>query len=318
MSEDEWECVRTLTLINGTVTAQGWIPESNVGIMAITGGTGDYNRASGQLTLYPESDAAISFDYTLPMTRKQGELLRFEVIERLDTNTIQHIGEVDDADSVGDIMTFKNPLLDESGTEIGTDQGMCIRTIVGEVWHCIRTFALPEGQVVAQGIQTDAKREFAIVGGTGAYANASGQLSLRDGSDDASYEVRFELFEWEPAADLFETGGSGRIQSLPVSHNSEGEEDAPGNLLVLDGQSMTDELTSGMCFRIVVGESWLCHWTLNWGDHIIVTGILHDAVDSALAITGGTTVYGAATGEVSLKVQNPDEMLFEFLYRISE
>jgi allene oxide cyclase len=305
-----WYCVRTLKLVNGTLTAHEGV---------ITGGTGDYNRASGQVTV--ATNANFDSDglwYTLPMTRKPGELLRFEVIERMETNIIRQVHGDPNSDVVVEIMTFNNPLVDEGGAELGTDQGICVRTIAGEVWHCLRTFILPGGQVMTQGIYADSgNREFAIIGGTGAYSGASGQLTLRDGSDDTSYEVRFELFNWQSAAETEAFKLTDHAGADGAHFGTEGESDVPGDTRVFGGTGEgISESHNGGCFRIIAGESWLCMLSLSmdYTGNIGIMGILYDSVESVLAITGGMGRYGAASGEVTLRESEREENLYNFEY----
>src|SRR5262245_37021298 len=55
-------------------------------------------------------------------------------------------------DDVGNILTFANPVFDSGDTQqVGTDQGSCIRLVVGESWECSWTTFLPNGQITVQG-----------------------------------------------------------------------------------------------------------------------------------------------------------------------
>jgi allene oxide cyclase len=56
-----------------------------------------------------------------------------ELVEHADNETVTDTGAM--GDSVGDILTFANPLFDKANAnEVGTDQGYCIRVAVGEAW----------------------------------------------------------------------------------------------------------------------------------------------------------------------------------------
>jgi len=46
-----WECTFTSTVENGSLVVEGPFEESGTGTFAITGGTGDYSGATGQMTL---------------------------------------------------------------------------------------------------------------------------------------------------------------------------------------------------------------------------------------------------------------------------
>ncbi len=64
------------------------------------------------------------------------EAKRIVVVERATSDTITDLGAK--GDSVGDILTFANDIYDESNTnKIGSDNGWCARTVVGEAWECI-------------------------------------------------------------------------------------------------------------------------------------------------------------------------------------
>ena len=84
-------------------------------------------------------------------------------------------------DDVGNILTFANDVFNAADTQkVGTDQGSCIRMVVGESWECSWTTFLPEGQITVQGPFYDASDSvLAITGGTGAYRNARGEMELK-------------------------------------------------------------------------------------------------------------------------------------------
>lgn len=103
---------------------------------------------------------------------------QLEVVEHADTDTVTDIGAT--GDSVGDVLTFANPVYNQSNsTAVGSDNGYCFRTVVGAAWECAWTLTLADGQIMAQGPFYDASDSFlAITGGTGAYKRATGQLKL--------------------------------------------------------------------------------------------------------------------------------------------
>jgi len=53
-----WECTFTSTTENGSLVVEGPFEESGRGTFAITGGTGDYSGASGQMTLTAADDSS--------------------------------------------------------------------------------------------------------------------------------------------------------------------------------------------------------------------------------------------------------------------
>jgi len=84
-------------------------------------------------------------------------------------------------DSAGNVLTFANDVFDSSDAQqVGTDQGYCIRIVVGESWECNwRTF-LPKGQITVEGPFSDTgNTTVAVTGGTGAYRNARGSMELK-------------------------------------------------------------------------------------------------------------------------------------------
>ena len=99
-------------------------------------------------------------------------------------------------DSVGDLLSFANPLFDAANkAQVGTDQGFCVRTIVGKSWECNFTLLLKGGQVTVEGPFLDeGDSTFTVTGGTGKYVGAKGSLLLhtRPGKPD-SYDFTLDL-----------------------------------------------------------------------------------------------------------------------------
>jgi allene oxide cyclase len=99
-------------------------------------------------------------------------------------------------DAVGDLFVFGNPVFDAANrTQVGTDQGFCVRTIVGKSWECNFTTLLNGGQITAEGPFLDnGDSTFTVIGGTGKYAGARGSmlLHMRAGKPE-SYDFTFDL-----------------------------------------------------------------------------------------------------------------------------
>ena len=108
-----------------------------------------------------------------------GETLH--VVEREVTNTTIHLGAKGKPDSVGDMIVFANPIFDSTNEhQLGIVQGSCVRVIVGKSWECMFTLALANDRITLEGPYADTGESvFAITGGTGRYATAKGQMSLR-------------------------------------------------------------------------------------------------------------------------------------------
>jgi hypothetical protein len=85
--------------------------------------------------------------------------------------------------SVGDELVVHDTLVNRHGRTVGSDAGVCTFTgLEPPVASCVLTFVLAQGQIATQFRNTPPRRKLAaIVGGTGAYRGASGQLVLVEG-----------------------------------------------------------------------------------------------------------------------------------------
>jgi hypothetical protein len=88
-------------------------------------------------------------------------------------------------DTVGDFRVFSNDLHDADNVNVvGTDQGFCVRTAVGQRMECTWTNIFDNGTIVTQGPGRDAafrgeEMTVAITGGTGDYVGASGEMTIK-------------------------------------------------------------------------------------------------------------------------------------------
>jgi allene oxide cyclase len=127
-----------------------------------------------------------------PLAASAGE--RLQVVERALTDTTVDLGAK--GDSVGDLLTFANPIYDAANkTKLGSDQGSCVRVVVGKSWECFWTLLLAEGQITVEGPFFDTGDSVMVVtGGTGKYAGAKGAMKLhsRDAKSTA-YDFTYEL-----------------------------------------------------------------------------------------------------------------------------
>jgi hypothetical protein len=84
--------------------------------------------------------------------------------------------------SIGDQLVFQDRVLDRSGGQVGVQGGTCSITAVlpdGFQVHCVGTVSLPDGQIAFQGLVTNApEKRMAVVGGTGRYRTAAGELTV--------------------------------------------------------------------------------------------------------------------------------------------
>ena len=119
---------------------------------------------------------------------------KIQLVERADTDATLDLGVK--GDSVGDLLTFANPVYDAANkTQVGSDQGYCVRVIAGKSWECFWTLRLKEGQITIEGPFYDAGDSvMAVTGGTGKYAGAKGDMKLhpRD-AKGSSFDFVYEL-----------------------------------------------------------------------------------------------------------------------------
>lgn len=59
-----WECVWTLTFKDGAITVEGPFHDTGESLFAVTGGTGRYQGAKGQMKLHPRSGKPDAYDFT--------------------------------------------------------------------------------------------------------------------------------------------------------------------------------------------------------------------------------------------------------------
>jgi allene oxide cyclase len=119
---------------------------------------------------------------------------RIQLVEHADTDATLDLGAK--GDSVGDLLTFANPVFDSANkTRVGSDQGYCVRVIAGKSWECFWTLRLEDGQITVEGPFYDTGDSLmAVTGGTGKYAGAKGSMKLhpRD-AKGSSFDFNYDL-----------------------------------------------------------------------------------------------------------------------------
>jgi allene oxide cyclase len=103
------------------------------------------------------------------------------VIEHATTDTVIDTGSgAPGTDTTGDLLTFANDIYDASDSNVvGTDQGDCVRIVVGATWECRWVAVFDDGSITVEGPFSDSGNTvLAITGGTGAFKNARGQMKL--------------------------------------------------------------------------------------------------------------------------------------------
>ncbi len=124
--------------------------------------------------------------------------LRLTTVAVPDRNTDLDLGEP--GPSAGDTQVFLDDL-QRDGRTVGTSAGSCTLTTISETrlaGACTATLILPEGSLTTQGAFDEdpapgpAGYTWAVTGGTGSYAGASGEVvgTFRAGTDTVDLEVR--------------------------------------------------------------------------------------------------------------------------------
>ena len=107
-----------------------------------------------------------------------------ETIADARVHTAQLVDHGEAGDSVGDVLTFDQPLLDKDMNVIGNNSGACIRTRVGHSFQCQWTLTFENGSIQVAGRELDqGTSSISIVGGTGSYSGISGQMESTNNND---------------------------------------------------------------------------------------------------------------------------------------
>ena len=119
------------------------------------------------------------------------QAMDFTVVEHATTDVVVDVGEA--GDTLGDMLAFGDDLYDaENATVVGRDQGQCFRSNPGLAWECVWTNILEDGSISVEGPFYDDLRDvdLAITGGTGAYADATGTMTLH-ARDELGTELEY-------------------------------------------------------------------------------------------------------------------------------
>jgi len=117
-----------------------------------------------------------------------------KIVEQATTDATTDTGTT--GDSAGDILTFANEVFNaEDKVKIGTDQGVCFRTVPGKAYECFWTVNREKGQITVEGPVLDSGDSvLAITGGTGEYAGAQGEMALSAiGSEGKAYNFTYKI-----------------------------------------------------------------------------------------------------------------------------
>jgi len=147
--------------------------------ITLTVAQADAHAASG-----PHTDGSAGYKATGQVT----------FVEHAITDTVVDLGPT--GDSLGDLLAFANPVFNATDTtQVGSDQGSCVRTAVGKSWECEWTLLLPAGHLVVQGPYFDtADSVLAITGGTGIWARARGEMVLHArNAEGTAFDFRYDV-----------------------------------------------------------------------------------------------------------------------------
>ena len=115
------------------------------------------------------------------------------VIEHAKTDWVTDTGKK--GDSAGDLLTWHNKVYDSTDTSVaGHDQGECTRiSPVHGSWECTWITWIGPDSITVEGPFYDTKDStLAITGGTGAYANATGEMDvvMMNGGTEYAFDYR--------------------------------------------------------------------------------------------------------------------------------
>jgi len=116
------------------------------------------------------------------------------VIEHAVSDATAAVGKA--KDNRGDILTFANPIFNAANKkQVGSDNGFCIRTVVGQAYECSWTTVLADGAIAVEGPFHDrGDTTLAVTGGTGKYAGVKGEMLLHSRDAKGSeYDFKFTL-----------------------------------------------------------------------------------------------------------------------------
>lgn len=98
------------------------------------------------------------------------------------TTTVYNLSKKRNA--TGDLISWHEPVVNESGKRIGTSNGFCIATLPGKLSECRWTLSLTDGTIALAGTEAaKGTSPAAIVGGTGIYVGVTGEAAVTPNAD---------------------------------------------------------------------------------------------------------------------------------------
>jgi hypothetical protein len=116
------------------------------------------------------------------------------VIEHADNDVVIDTGA--SGDTSGDLLTFANTVFDDRNRNAaGHDLGSCVRIDPAKgSWQCTFTTWVDGGQITVSGPFYDTRDSvLAIIGGTGDYSGATGNMQLKARNGGLEYDFIFRL-----------------------------------------------------------------------------------------------------------------------------
>ncbi len=141
------------------------------------------------ISLYRNITLAVIFLSALPACSQQGRQT-FTTIADAREHPAQFIDTGKPGDSVGDILVFDQPLLDETKKTIGNNSGYCIRTRIAHSFQCQWTLTTVNGSIQVAGREFEkGSSDISIIGGTGKYAGIYGEMTSGNNNDGTFTQV---------------------------------------------------------------------------------------------------------------------------------
>ena len=189
------ECTWTSWGDGWALSASGRKADEGKSWLTITSGYGDYAGATGYVGWETSADGSKNwydyhFDY-LPTTLYKP----YEVY--IDSDTFWYADVPAYEDAAGDVYYWHSPMWDlNKGTNIGWSDGYCVLTAPEEWSACTVTFSTDYWTLTASGpsYETGDASSLAVTGGTGAYADVTGYVSVEPNGDDSTLYINFDLY----------------------------------------------------------------------------------------------------------------------------
>lgn len=131
----------------------------------------------------------VFFVLTLPACSQQSPQLLTTIADAR-KHPAQFIDTGEAGDSVGDILVFDQPLLNENKKPIGNNSGYCIRTRIAHSFQCQWTLTTENGSIQVAGREYEkGSSNISVVGGTGDYAGIRGEMTSTNNNDGTFTQI---------------------------------------------------------------------------------------------------------------------------------